>query len=129
MGTRFLASKECHIHPKIKEWLLELAETDTMLIQRSLKNPSRVVRTEFTQKIAEMEEKGATLEELAPLISGQNRQSAYVTGDIRNSTISAGQVVGLIHSIPSVKEIIDNIISEAGGIMERLNQTGIGGHR
>ncbi len=129
MGTRFLVSKECGVHPKVKEWMLELAETDTMLIQRSLKNPSRVVRTEYTQKILEMEEKGATLEELAPLISGQNRQGAYITGDISNSTISAGQVVGLIHSVPSVKEIIDGIISEAQVIMQRLTDTGIGGRQ
>jgi len=126
MGTRFLASKECPVHPKIKEWMTELAETDTVLIQRSLSNPSRVVRTDFTQKILDMEEKGATLEELAPLISGQNRQGAYVTGDISDSTISAGQIVGLIHNVPSVKELIDGIISEAKVIMQRLQNTGLG---
>ena len=120
MGTRFMASQECNMHPKIKEWMLELGETDTTMIERSLKNACRVVRTDYTQKILEMEEKGASLEELLPLISGQRGRNAYLTGDFSEATVSVGQTVGLIHHIPSVKEIIDGIISEAKLIMRRL---------
>ena len=127
MGTRFLLSKECSMHPKIKEWLLQLGEADTMLIQRSIKNTSRVVRTDYTQKILEMEQKGAALEELLPLISGQRGKEAYKTGDASNTTMSVGQVVGLIHDLPSVKEIIDGIVSEAKLVMQRLQNIGIGG--
>lgn len=127
IGTRFMASKECSVHPKIKEWLLELGEADTIMIQRSIRNATRVVRTEFTEKILEMENKGATLEELLPLISGQRGRSAYTTGDASSATMTIGQVVGLIHDVPSVKEIIDGIISEAKAIMQRLQNIGIGG--
>lgn len=125
MGTRFMVSKECGMHPKIKDWLLQLQEADTILIQRSLRNPERVVRTDHTQKIVEMEEKGATLEELIPLISGERGRSAYETGDVSSAPIPAGQVVGLIHDIPSVKEIIDGIIGEAKLIMQRLDNIGL----
>ncbi len=124
MGTRFFASKECPAHPKVKEWLLQHKEMDTIMIQRSIKNASRVVKTDFTQKILEMENKGATLEQLLPYLSGQRGQSAYDTGDVTNATVSAGQVVGLIHDVPSVKEIIDRIISEASVIVQRLSNLG-----
>jgi len=127
MGTRFMASKECNIHPKVKEWLLQLQETDTMLIQRSIKSTSRVVKTDHAQKILEMEEKGATLEELLPLLSGNRGRDAYETGDVSNATISVGQVIGLIHDTPSVKEIIDGIISEAKLIVQRLHDIGTAG--
>ncbi len=125
MGTRFMASKECQINPKIKKWMLELGEADTMMIQRSIKNASRVIRTEYTEKILDMENKGATLEELLPLLSGQRGNSAYQTGDVTQATMTAGQCVGLIHDIPSVKEIIDGIISEAKVIMGRLQKMGV----
>ncbi len=125
MGTRFLTSKECNVHPKAREWLLQLGEADTILVQRSIKNTERVVRTEFTEKILEMEEKGATLEELLPLISGQRGRNAYITGDISNAKISTGQVVGVIHNILSVKEIIEGIISDAKFIVQRLHNLGI----
>lgn len=120
MGTRFMASKECPIHPNVKQWMLQLGEADTILIQKSIKNASRVVRTEHTEKILEMENKGATLEELLPMISGQRGRNAYDIGDVSGASISVGQVVGLIHDVPSVKEIIDSIISEAKLIIERF---------
>ncbi len=125
MGTRFMASKECDIHPNVKEWLLQLGEADTILIQKSIKNASRVVRTEHTEKILEMEQKGATLEELLPLLSGERGRNTYATGDVSGASISVGQVVGLIHDVPSVKEIIDGIISEAQFIVQRFHEIGI----
>ena len=121
MGTRFTASKECSFHPKLKEWFTQLTERDTMLVHRTINNLERVIRTDFTQKILTMEEKGAALEEILPLISGEKVRTAYDTGDTTNAMITAGQTVGLIHNVPSVKEIIDGIISGAGVIMKRLN--------
>jgi len=125
MGTRFLASKECNAHPKIKEWLLQLGETDTMMIQRSIKNAARVVKTDYTQRVLEMEEKGATLEELLPLISGEKMRKAYISGDVSDAVMTVGQVVGLIHEIPSVEEIIKGMINGAKLIVQRLYNVGI----
>ena len=125
MGTRFMASKECPLHPKIKEWLLSAKETDTLMIERSIKNAARVMKTDFTQRVLEMEEKGATLEELVPLISGLRGKQALDEGDVNAGSIACGQVVGLIHDIPSVKEIIDGMISEAKLIGQRFHNIGI----
>ena len=125
MGSRFLASKECNVHPKVKELFLQTEETDTMIIQRSIKNARRVIRTDYSQRVLEMEEKGATLDELLPLISGDRSRDTYITGHVGNAPIVAGQVVGLIHDIPSVKEIIEGIVSEAKLIVQRLHNIGI----
>jgi NAD(P)H-dependent flavin oxidoreductase YrpB (nitropropane dioxygenase family) len=124
MGTRFAISKECSLHDKAKEWLLQLSEADTMLIHKAINNTERVVKTEFAQKILDMEEKGAPLDEILPLIRGENVRDAYDTGDISNALFTVGQVVGLVHDIPSVKEIIDGIITEASAIVQRLNRIG-----
>ena len=121
MGTRFFASKECPAHPKIKERLLELGETDTMIINRSINNMQRVIKTDLARKVLELEEKGATLEEILPLIRGEKSRNASEKGDVNNAVITAGQVAGLIHNIPSVKEIIESIINEAKVIVQRLN--------
>jgi NAD(P)H-dependent flavin oxidoreductase YrpB (nitropropane dioxygenase family) len=121
MGTRFTISKECSLNPKAKEWLLQLGEADTMLIHKAINNTERVVKTDFAQKILEMEEKGAPLEEILPLISGDKVREAYSSGDISDALFTVGQVVGLVHNIPSVKEIIEGIISEARLIVERLH--------
>ncbi|MFH1169827.1 MAG: nitronate monooxygenase [Chloroflexota bacterium] len=125
MGTRFMASRECPLHVDIKRLLLKSRETDTMLVERSLKSAARVLKTDFARKVLQMETKGATLAELLPFISGERARQAYASGDIDSSIIYAGQAVGLVTDIPSVKEIIDHIISEARAAGQRLRGLGL----
>ncbi len=121
MGTRFMVSQEASIHENVKKWLTGLSEADTILIQKSIKNASRVVRNPHTEKILEMENKGATLEELLPMISGTRGRAAYDTGYFNEANINVGECVGLIRDIPTVKQIIDNIIQEAETIIKHLH--------
>lgn len=125
MGSRFMVSREANIHDNVKKWLCGLTEADTILIQKSIKNASRVVRNPHTLKILEMENRGATLEELLPMISGARGRNAYATGEFDEANISVGQCVGLLSDIPTVKEIIDRIINEAKVIMKRLHTLGV----
>ena len=117
MGTRFVATQEATVHPQIKEWLVRSSERDTMLILRSLRNTERVLRNAVSEKVFEMEKQGATLEELAPLISGQQGLEVLKTGELDQGIVSAGQVVGLIQNIPTVKQLIEDIVQEAEEIM------------
>ena len=66
MDTRFMASKECEVHPNISKWMLGLNEADTMVILHSIGVANRVVKNNQTEKVRELEQKGATLEELLP---------------------------------------------------------------
>jgi nitronate monooxygenase len=126
IGSRFMVSKEANIHENVKKWLCSLTEADTILIQKSVKNASRVVRNAHTEKILEMENRGATIDELLPMISGTRGRNAYATGDFSEANISVGQSVGLIRDIPTVKQIIDGIIKDAKVIMKRLQTLGVG---
>jgi len=118
MGTRFVATKEAPVHENIKKKLVEAKETDTILVERSLKNTLRALKNKHALKIKEMEENGATLEELAPLLSGLRGLKALQTGELDDALFACGQVVGLINDIPTVKEVIDSIISGAERILK-----------
>ena len=113
MGTRFMVSQECDLHARTRQRLLEARETDTLIIERSIGNTARALKTDLSQKVLEMEMKGATLEELLPIIAGQRSKEALTGGDINAGLIYCGQVVGQINDIPSVKEIIEGIINQA----------------
>ena len=121
MGTRFVATHECIIHRKIKEWLVEARETDTTLIDRSLGLPMRVIKNKPAEKSLEMDKRGASLEELLTVISGELGRKAWMEGDIDAGVVSLGMAVGRIHEIVSVKKVIDDIIEEAQDICKRLN--------
>jgi NAD(P)H-dependent flavin oxidoreductase YrpB (nitropropane dioxygenase family) len=121
MGTRFVATHECIVHPKIKEWLVKARETDTTLIDRSLGLPMRVLKNKPAEKALEMDKRGASLEELLTVISGELGRKAWMEGDIDAGVVSLGMAVGRIHEIVSVKKAIDDIIEEAQAICKRLH--------
>lgn len=124
MGTRFMATKECALHDDFKKAFVEAAETATMMAQKSIGDPIRVLRNETAEKVLEMEQQGATLEDLIPLIAGAASREAMAGGDVQRAMMSCGQVVGLVHEIPTVKEVVDSIINEAKEVLDRLARFG-----
>ncbi|MDH5561374.1 MAG: nitronate monooxygenase [Deltaproteobacteria bacterium] len=117
MGTRFLMTKEAPVHDNIKQTFLKASEKETLLLERTLKNSLRVYKNRHAQKVLEMELNGAGLEELAPLLSGMLGLKSLKDGLVQDSLLALGQVVGLIDDIPSVKELIDQIIETAMDII------------
>ena len=121
MGTRFMAAKESPMHDNFKQWMVEAQETDTMVVERSIRNAARIMKNEAAETVARMEAEGATLQDLLPVIAGRVGREAYLSGDINLGTIACGQVVGRIHEIKSAQEIIDEIVNDAEGIIQRLH--------
>ncbi|MGB9743673.1 MAG: NAD(P)H-dependent flavin oxidoreductase [Desulfurella sp.] len=119
MGTRFMMTKEAPVHENIKQALLNAKETDTVLVERSLKNTLRAFKNKHALKVLELENNKATLEELAPYLSGLNGKKMLEEGLIDNALLACGQVIGLINDIPTTKEVIVNIINQAKQIIEQ----------
>jgi len=117
MGTRFVATAEAPIHEGIKQALVQATETNTTLVMRTLKNSERVLRNAWAEKVLERESQGATLPDLIPLLKGEHGLKALKEGDANHGLLAAGQVVGLIHDIPTVAELIDTIVGDAVDIM------------
>jgi nitronate monooxygenase len=118
MGTRFMVTKEAPLHENIKQALLKAKETDTVLVERSLKNTLRAFKNAHALKVLELEQQGSTLEELAPYLSGLNGKKMLDEGSIDNGLLACGQVIGLINDIPTIKELITNIINQAKSIIQ-----------
>ncbi len=119
MGTRFMCTKESAIHQKVKEQIVANDERATDLIFRTLHNTARVARNEVSQKVVAIEkEKGSAtkIEDIAELVSGQRGVKVYEKGEPDFGIWSAGMIQGLIHDIPTVKELVDTIIREAEAI-------------
>ncbi len=122
MGTRFMATKECPIHQGLKQKLIDTPENETLLVMKSLRNPSRVLKTPGSEKILELEAKGATLEELLPHISGAVSAEGWKDGVFDKGMYPGGQVVGRINDNPSVAELMQRIIDEAMEVKRNLDK-------
>jgi NAD(P)H-dependent flavin oxidoreductase YrpB (nitropropane dioxygenase family) len=121
MGTRFIATKEAPVHENVKRALVAASELDTRLIMRAIRNTERVLNNANVEKIVEIErEKGAGLriDDIHDQVAGVYPK-IMLEGDMNAGAWSCGMVAGLIHDIPSVKELIDRIMSEAEEIINR----------
>jgi nitronate monooxygenase len=125
MGTRFMLTHECWAPQRIKEHVLQATELDTMIIERSINNAARVIKNQAALRALGMEQRGATLEELLTVISGQVGLKALQDDDIDAGVIACGQVVGVIDTLKSVKEVIDEIVDNTRVIYRRLGDMGI----
>ncbi len=121
MGTRFIATKEAPVHENVKQAIVAASELDTRLIMRGLRNTERVLSNAAVEKIVEIERtKGASLgiEDIRELVGGVYPR-VMQKGDMDAGAWSCGMVAGLIHDIPSVKDLIDRIMSEAETIIRK----------
>ena len=121
MGTRFIATKEAPVHENVKKALIAASELDTRLIMRPLRNTERVLTNPAVEKIVEIErEKGASLgiEDIRELVGGVYPR-VMQEGDMDAGAWSCGMVAGLIHDIPTCKELIDGMMAEAKTIIQK----------
>ena len=140
MGTRFMCTLEAPIHQKVKQAIVDAQETDTELILRRWKNTSRLYANKIAKEAVKIEKESTTgkFEEVAPYVSGKRGREVFINGDVDHGVSSivlivasrtdprakvwtAGQVIGLIHDIPSCKELVKRIEREAIETLKKAN--------
>jgi len=120
IGTRLLATQEAPIHPRVKEALVEASELDTMLILRSLGATHRAWINAAAKKCLELENAQADVAEILNVVAGENARRMYDTGDVDVGILPCGQGIGLVHDIPTIKELFERIVKEATDIARNL---------
>ena len=129
LGTRFIVTQECVAHQRYKDALVAATEADTVIIERTIGRPARVLRRgplverilateeDLTRRSASREE---AFEALYPFIRGEVNKVAAIEGRLDEGFIWAGEGVGLIHDIPTVRELIERMVREAASASERI---------
>ena len=117
MGTRFVVADESIVHDNYKERIVKAKDIDTVVTGLSTGHPIRVLRNQMTKEYLKLEESGAPFEELEKLTLGALRK-AVMDGDIKNGSVMAGQIAGLVHQRQSCKEIIEEIMREAESLLK-----------
>jgi NAD(P)H-dependent flavin oxidoreductase YrpB (nitropropane dioxygenase family) len=121
MGTRFIATTEAPVHQNVKDAIVAASELDTRLVMRPLRNTERVMTNPAVERLLEKEKAlGADLkfEDIIEEVAGVYPKIMQ-NGDMDAGAWSCGMVAGLINDIPTSKELIDNIMSEAEGIITK----------
>jgi NAD(P)H-dependent flavin oxidoreductase YrpB (nitropropane dioxygenase family) len=118
MGTRFCATQEAPIHEAIKQLIVANTERDTRLIFRKFHNTARVARNGVSEQVCAISEApDAVFEDIRHLVTGAKGRQAMETGDTEAGLVWAGQVQGLIHDIPTCKDLISRMVADAEAII------------
>ncbi|WP_137803681.1 nitronate monooxygenase family protein [Caulobacter sp. 3R27C2-B] len=121
MGTRFIATQEAPVHEHVKQAIVAADERDTRLIMRPLRNTERVLANAAVDRILEKEKAlgdNLKFEDIIKEVGGVYPK-IMTEGDMEAGAWSCGMVVGLIHDIPTCKDLIDGIMAEADALIRQ----------
>ena len=127
MGTRFIATEDAPVHQNVKEAIVNASELDTRLIMRSLTNTERVLNNPAVESLMAKEKAlgdDLKFEDIIDEVAGVYPK-VMMDGEPEAGAWSCGMVAGLVSDIPTVKELIDRIMSEAEDIIASKLQKAI----
>lgn len=121
LGTRFIATREAPVHEKVKQAIVAASELDTRLVMRPLRNTERVLKNAAVERLLEKERTlgpNIKFEDIFAEVAGVYPRIMQ-QGDLDAGAWSCGMVAGLIHDVPTVKDLVDRIMAEAHSIIRK----------
>lgn len=118
MGTRFVVAKESIVHENYKERVIRAKDIDSEVTGRSHGHPVRCLRNQMTREYTRLEAEGKSFEELEYLTLGALRK-AVMEGDVKNGTVMAGQIAGLVKKEQTCKEMIEEMMEQTKALLGR----------
>jgi enoyl-[acyl-carrier protein] reductase II len=120
MGTHFVATKESVVHDNYKQAIIKARDIDSRVTGRTTGHPVRALRNQMTKQYLELENSGASFEELEHLTLGGLRK-AVVEGDVVNGSVMAGQSAAMVKEILSCEELIQKLVKETDVLIGGLH--------
>ena len=120
MGTHFVATKESVVHDNYKQAIIKARDIDSRVTGRTTGHPIRVLRNQMVKQYLELENSGASFEELEHLTLGGLRK-AVVEGDVVSGSVMAGQSAAMVKEILSCEELIQKLVKETDALIGGLH--------
>ena len=121
MGTRFVVAKESNVHQNYKDRVIAAKDIDSVVTGRSTGHPVRSLRNSMTREYLDMEKEGVEFEKLERLTLGTLRK-AVVDGVVKQGTVMAGQIAGLVNKEQTCEEIIKELMKEVSEVYNSHNK-------
>lgn len=128
MGTAFMASVECPIHPNVKNKVLSAIDDDIVSCGETTGEPSWQVRNALAEKLLKLEADHPRAEaaKLLMAASAGSLAKASRDGEVENEgAVLSGQVCGLIHEIKTCRELIVDLCNAAEEILKQPHTIGL----
>jgi len=123
IGTRFAATVESSAHENYKQEIVNSGDQDTVLAFKKI-GLVRIIKNDFAIRAMKAEREGLNEIQLRELLGTKRERAGIFEGDLTEGELEAGQGVGLINDIPTVKELFERLSKEyetAKRIIEQWN--------
>jgi len=121
MGSRFIVTQEAPVPENVKRYLIDKTEEDTVVTDNLTGVRCRVIKNDFAKRIMDMAKSKVDPWEMMQYGVGRIRM-AYVEGDLEWGSMAFSQACGFIDAIPSCKELIECMVTEAEEIMKSIGK-------
>lgn len=111
IGTRFASTVESSAHANYKQEIVNSGDQDTTLAFKKI-GLVRMIKNDFAFRAIKAENEGWNEIQLKELLATKRERAGIFEGDLVEGELEAGQGVGLINDIPTVKELFDRLINE-----------------
>lgn len=122
IGTRFAATIESSAHENYKRKIVEAGDTDTVLTLKKI-GLVRMIKNDFALRAIKAEEECWDEIKLKELLGNKRERAGIFEGDEKEGELEAGQGAGLIKDIPTVKELMERLVSDFHLTLNKLNLT------
>lgn len=119
VGTRFALTEESSASDAFKQRCISLNEGDTILALKKV-SPTRMVKNGFYQQVKELEERGASADELRELLGRGRSKRGIFEGDLEDGELEIGQVSSLIDAVIPAAKVTEQMMKEFYGAVKKL---------
>jgi len=120
MASRFIATEECLAHENIKQELVGRQEFDTTLICKTIELQMRCLKNAIAARVLEIEAGQGSFEDILPYMIGSRSRESWETGDADMAPLAVGQSIGIIKEIKSCREVVEGMVADAEGILQKV---------
>ncbi len=113
MGTRFVASVEAYAHVNYKNKIVEIDQEGTTITRCHSGKPCRLIRNRFTDSWVGRESEILPFPLQSMRVGFKLAEKARYDGEVEEGGLACGQSAGMIDSIKSAGQIVQDVMAEA----------------
>ena len=124
VGTRFALTLESSASDAFKQKCISLAEGDTILSLKKV-SPTRMIKNDFYRQVQELEDQGASADDLRLLLGRGRSKRGIFEGDLSEGELEIGQIASMIREIIPAETVVKEMVEEFNETVKRLIEISI----
>lgn len=119
VGTRFALTTESSASDAFKERCLSLGEGETVLSLKKV-SPTRLIKNNFYEEVKEMEDRGASADEIREHLGRGRAKKGIFEGDLIEGELEIGQAASHVHEVVSAQQVVKELVDEHNETIRNL---------